>query len=74
MNRGRRDLRRGNGAPAKVLTAKLLQRLRLRLGEPPPDGGEQVQRTPTIDVSRLTDEELEVLESALRKSICVSPP
>src|SRR5271165_3385087 len=33
------DLRRGNGAPAKVLTAELLQRLRLRLGEPPPDGG-----------------------------------
>ena len=36
--------------------------------------GRQVQRTPTIDVSRLTDEELEVLESALRKSICGSPP
>jgi transposase len=33
------DLRRGNGAPAKVLTAELLQRLRIRLGEPPPDGG-----------------------------------
>src|SRR5271166_1120763 len=36
--------------------------------------GRQVQRTPTIDVSRLTDEELEVLESALRQSICGSPP
>jgi transposase len=33
------DLRRGNGAPAKVLTPELLQRLRIRLGEPPPDGG-----------------------------------
>ena len=33
------DLRRGNGAPAKVLTPELLQRLRVRLGEPPPDGG-----------------------------------
>ncbi len=33
------DLRRGNGAPAKVLTPELLQRLRVRLGEPPSDGG-----------------------------------
>jgi len=33
------DLRRGNGAPARVLTPELLQRLRIRLGEPPPDGG-----------------------------------
>ena len=33
------DLRRGNGAPAKVLTPELLQRLRVHLGEPPPDGG-----------------------------------
>jgi hypothetical protein len=31
-------------------------------------------RPPTIDVYRLTDEELEVLESALRKSIFGSPP
>ncbi len=34
-----RDLRRGNGAPARVLTPELLRRLRVRLGEPPPDGG-----------------------------------
>ena len=33
------DLRRGNGAPARVLTPELLQRLRVRLVEPPPDGG-----------------------------------
>ena len=33
------DLRRGNGAAAKVLTPELLERLRLRLAEPPPDGG-----------------------------------
>jgi transposase len=33
------DLRRGAGASAKVLTPELLQRLRVRLAEPPPDGG-----------------------------------
>ncbi len=33
------DLRRGNGASAKVLRPELLQRLRVRLTEPPPDGG-----------------------------------
>ena len=33
------DLRRGNGAPAKVLTPELLQRLRVRVAEAPPDGG-----------------------------------
>ena len=33
------DLRRGNGASAKVLTLELLQRLRARLADPPPDGG-----------------------------------
>src|SRR5271154_622666 len=33
------DLRRGNGASAKVLTPALLQGLRTRLADPPPDGG-----------------------------------
>jgi transposase len=33
------DLRRGNGAAAKVLKPELLQRLRVRMAEPPPDGG-----------------------------------
>jgi transposase len=33
------DLRRGNGASAKVLKPELLVRLRARLAEPPPDGG-----------------------------------
>ena len=33
------DLRRGNGASAKVLKPELLERLRVRLAEPPPDGG-----------------------------------
>jgi transposase len=33
------DLRRGNGASAKVLKLELLARLRVRLAEPPPDGG-----------------------------------
>jgi transposase len=33
------DLRRGAGASAKVLRPELLQRLRVRLAEPPPDGG-----------------------------------
>lgn len=33
------DLRRGNGAAAKVLKPELLARLRVRLADPPPDGG-----------------------------------
>ncbi len=33
------DLRRRNGASATVLTPDLLQRLRVRLSEPAPDGG-----------------------------------
>jgi transposase len=33
------DLRRGNGTSAKVLRPELLERLRVRLAEPPPDGG-----------------------------------
>jgi transposase len=33
------DLRRGNGAPARILTPALLARLRERLRAPPPDGG-----------------------------------
>jgi transposase len=33
------DLRRGNGAAAKVLKPELLQRLRVRMAAPPPDGG-----------------------------------
>src|SRR5271157_4972932 len=33
------DLRRGNGKLATVLKPELLERLRARLAEPPPDGG-----------------------------------
>ena len=33
------DLRRGNGSDATVLKPELLERLRVRLEEPPPDGG-----------------------------------
>jgi transposase len=33
------DLRRGNGAAARVLKLELLQRLRVRMAEPPPNGG-----------------------------------
>ncbi|MGH6852568.1 MAG: hypothetical protein ACREDJ_05080, partial [Methylocella sp.] len=33
------DLRRRNGASATILTPGPLDKLRLRLGEPPPDGG-----------------------------------
>jgi transposase len=33
------DLRRSNGAPSKVLTPELLERLRARIAEPPPDDG-----------------------------------
>ena len=33
------DLRRGNGAEARVLRPELLERLRVRLADPPPDGG-----------------------------------
>ena len=33
------DRRRSNGAPAKVLTPELLQRLRVRMAEATPDGG-----------------------------------
>jgi transposase len=33
------DLRRGNGAAAKILRPELLERLRVRVSEPPPDGG-----------------------------------
>jgi transposase len=33
------DLRRGNGSRARVLVPELLQRLRERLADPPPDGG-----------------------------------
>ena len=33
------DLRRDNGAQARVLKPELLERLRVRLEEPPPDGG-----------------------------------
>ena len=33
------DLRRGNGTVATVLKPELLERLRLRVAEPPPDGG-----------------------------------
>ena len=33
------DLRRGNGAAATVLRPELLERLRARLVDPPPDGG-----------------------------------
>jgi transposase len=33
------DLRRRNGAPATILKPDLLDKLRLRLGEPPPEGG-----------------------------------
>jgi transposase len=33
------DLRRGNGTRARVLVPELLERLRGRLGTPPPDGG-----------------------------------
>jgi len=33
------DLRRGNGASAKVLKPELLVRLRVRMADPPPDGG-----------------------------------
>jgi len=33
------DLRRRNGAPASVLTPEVLDKLRLRLKEPPDDGG-----------------------------------
>jgi transposase len=33
------DLRRHNGASATILKPALLDKLRLRLGEPPPDGG-----------------------------------
>ena len=33
------DLRRGNGARATVLKPDLLERLRVRLDQPPPDGG-----------------------------------
>jgi transposase len=33
------DLRRRNGAPATILKSDLLAKLRVRLGEPPPDGG-----------------------------------
>ena len=33
------DLRRGNGATASILKPELLDKLRARLREPPPDGG-----------------------------------
>ena len=33
------DLRRLNGAPARILTPEVLDTLRTRLAEPPPDGG-----------------------------------
>jgi len=33
------DLRRANGAPATILKPQLLERLRVRLREPPSDGG-----------------------------------
>ena len=33
------DLRKDNGARARILKPELLERLRVRLGEPPPDGG-----------------------------------
>ena len=33
------DLRRRNGAPATILKPDLLAKLRLRLDDPPPDGG-----------------------------------
>ena len=33
------DLRRGNGGKPSVLKPELLERLRVRLNEPPPDGG-----------------------------------
>ena len=33
------DLRRGNGAAARVLTPEVLEKLRIRLQQPPKDGG-----------------------------------
>src|SRR6185437_2707547 len=33
------DLRRDNGARARILKPEVLERLRVRLDEPPPDGG-----------------------------------
>jgi transposase len=42
------DRRRGNGAPARILTPELLEKLRARLVDPPPDGG--VWPTPKIAV------------------------
>jgi transposase len=38
------DLRRGNGAAARVLKPELLERLRARLVDPPPDGGAWTSR------------------------------
>ena len=40
------DRRRGNGAPARILTPELLEKLRARLVDPPPDDG--VWTTPKI--------------------------
>lgn len=48
------DLRRKNGARASVLKPDLLERLRVRLDEPPPDGG----RWTSGKVSRWMAEEL----------------
>jgi transposase len=42
------DRRRGNGAQARILTPELLEKLRARLVDPPPDGG--VWTTPKIAV------------------------
>jgi len=42
------DLRRGNGAPAKVLTPELLRRLRVRLGEPPPESCTATSTSPDL--------------------------
>ncbi|MGO9757822.1 MAG: helix-turn-helix domain-containing protein [Roseiarcus sp.] len=42
------DRRRGNGAPARILTPELLEKLRARLVDRPPDGG--VWTTPKIAV------------------------
>ena len=39
LRRRNGDLRRRNGAPATILKPDLLAKLRLRLDDPPPDGG-----------------------------------
>jgi transposase len=42
------DLRRGNGTQARILTPELLEKLKARLADPPPDGG--LWTTPKIAV------------------------